>query len=188
MSVIDREGAAAAIAAFLRALGHDPDREPELAETGRRVSDAFIDELCKGEREDPATPLRANRIAASGREDLVLVKDVPIATVCPHHLMPATGFASVAFQPKASIVGIGAIGDVIEILSRRLSLQETMGEKIVLAVAEELEPVWVGCRISLAHTCLVVRDEKRRGTLVDTVALRGEVDRKLAYAVLGAVP
>ncbi len=185
---IDRDRASAAITEFLRAIGHDPDREPALKGTGRRVTDAFVDELCKGEREDAATPLRANRIDASGKEELVLVKELPVATVCPHHLMPATGFATVAFRPKANIVGIGAVGDLVEILSRRLSLQETMGEEIVRVVFETLEPVWAGCRISLTHTCMVVRDEKRRGTVIDTVALRGEVDRALAYRVLGATP
>src|SRR5438067_434086 len=103
----DRAAAARAIEAFLRAIGRDPEREPELAGTGARVADAFVDELCDGYAVDVGALLASNAVA--GRSGVVVVRDVGVSTMCPHHLLPALGTATVAFAPDAKLVGIGAL-------------------------------------------------------------------------------
>ena len=94
---MQREAAARAIEAFLRALGRDPEREPELAGTGERVARAWADELLAGYAVDADALLAENVLA--GTSELVVVRDLPVATMCPHHLLPSTGAATVAFAP-----------------------------------------------------------------------------------------
>ena len=104
---MDREAAARAIDAFLRALGRDPEREPELVGTPARVAAAYADELIAGYAVD-IDALLAQTVFA-GRSDLVIVRGVPLATTCPHHLMPAIGVATVAFAPEEHLVGVGTV-------------------------------------------------------------------------------
>lgn len=185
---VDRDAAASHIEAFLRAIGRDPDGDPELAETGRRVADAFVDELCAGYTLSPQLLLRESAI--EGTAELVIVRDVQLATTCPHHLMPAIGRATVAFAPAGRLVGIGTIVTVLEACARRLVLQETLGEDLVEVLDAELRPRWVGCRLVLSHGCMVARGERAHGALVETLALRGFAEgdvsgRLMAHQVLG---
>jgi GTP cyclohydrolase IA len=185
---VDRDAAASHIEAFLRAIGRDPDGDPELAETGRRVADAFVDELCAGYTSSPQLLLRESAI--EGNAELVIVRDVQLATTCPHHLMPAIGHATVAFAPAGRLVGIGTIVTVLEACARRLVLQEALGEDVVEVLDAELRPRWVGCRLVLTHGCMVARGERAHGALVETLALRGFAEgdvsgRLMAHQVLG---
>ncbi|MGD0678604.1 MAG: GTP cyclohydrolase I [Polyangiaceae bacterium] len=181
---MDREAAALAIDAFLRALGRDPEREPELAGTGQRVAAAYADELLCGYGVD-VDDLLAQSVFAGG-SDLVVVRDVPVATTCPHHLMPSTGVATVAFAPDEHLVGIGTVARVVDAFARRLALQETIGERVVASLQKHLSPRWVACRINLVHACMTVRGERAHGARVETLALAGgEVESALVYAALG---
>jgi GTP cyclohydrolase I len=181
---MDREAAARAIDAFLRALGRDPEREPELVGTGARVAAAYADELIAGYAVD-IDALLAQAVFA-GRSDLVIVRDVPLATTCPHHLMPAVGVATLAFAPDEHLVGVGTIARVLDAFARRLTLQEDIGERAVAAVQKHLAPLWTGCRITLTHACMTARGERTHGARVETLALAGgEVDEAVVYAALG---
>ena len=170
---IDRVAAAKAIDAFLLALGRDPAREPELAGTGARVTDAFADELCAGYAVD-TKKLLAEHIIPTKPQGLVVVRDIPIATMCPHHLLPALGTATVAFHPARKILGLGAIASLVEAHARRLTLQETIGWAVVDDLFDAIDPVSVACRIELRHGCMIVRGEKVHGASVVTLAHRGE--------------
>ena len=97
MTPPDRNAAARAIEDFLRAIGRDPARDPDLAGTGGRVADAYIDELCDGYAVDVPALLRSNVIG--GTSELVSVRDIAVTTMCPHHLLPGEGRATVAFAP-----------------------------------------------------------------------------------------
>src|SRR5262249_1958441 len=121
----DRDAAARAIDTFLRALGRDPDREPELVGTGARVAAAYADELLAGYDVD-VDGLLAQAVFA-GRSDLVVVRDIPVSTMCPHHLLPATGVATVAFAPEEHLVGVGTVTRVLDAFARRLIVQEEVG-------------------------------------------------------------
>ena len=185
---VDRDAAASHLEAFLRAIGRDPDTDPELVDTGRRVTEAFVDELCAGYMVDARLLLRENSMA--GDAELVIVRDVAVTTTCPHHLMQAQGRATVAFAPAGRLVGIGTVVSVIEAYARRLALQEALGEEIVEALDAELRPRWVGCRLILSHGCMISRGERAHGSRVETLALRGFAEgdvagRLMAHQVLG---
>jgi GTP cyclohydrolase I len=181
---MDIDAAAGAIEAFLRALGRDPEREPDLAGTGARVAEAFANDLLQGYSVDVDALLAENVIA--GGTDLVVLRDLAVTTCCPHHLMPATGLATVAFQPEDHLVGIGTVGRVVDAFARRFALQEQIGERVVSALHKHLAPRWVGCRMTLSHSCMTARGERKHQAKVETVALAGtDVDEAVAYAVLG---
>jgi len=187
---MDREAAARAIDAFLRALDRDPDTEPELRGTGRRVAGAYADDLLSGYAVDVDALLTANVFpgasAGSGASGLVVVRDVPVATTCPHHLMPSTGTATVAFAPDKHLVGIGTVARVVDAFSRRLALQEHIGYAVALSLQKHVAPRWTACRIVLSHTCMTARGERSHGTRVETVARAGgDVDECVLHAALG---
>lgn len=174
--MIDRDKAAEAIEAFLQALGRSPETDPELRGTGRRVAEAFADELLRGYQVDAREGLRRNVVAAT--TGIVVVRDIAVVTMCPHHLLPAQGKATVAFAPKTQAVGLGAVAALVDDLARRLVLQETLGEEIAAALHGEIDARWVACRLVLSHGCMTARGERAHGTVVETVALRGLEDAR----------
>ncbi|MEO6417812.1 MAG: GTP cyclohydrolase I [Polyangiaceae bacterium] len=186
----DREAAARAIEAFLRAIGRDPSADAELAGTGPRVADAFIDELCDGYAVDVPALLEKNLIDAGAEvsRELVIVRDIAVSTMCPHHLLPAHGLAHVAFAPRDRMLGIGAVVSLVDAFAHRLTLQEVIGREVARALTTALQPSWAACRIVLSHACMTARGERRHGALVETFALEGSGDAGVAYAALGADP
>ena len=182
---VDLEAAAKAIEAFLRALGHAPDNDVQLAETGRLVAAAFGDDLLAGYRTSPAQVLRET-VASSGGE-LIVVRDIAVTCICPHHLLPASGVVHVAYVPTTKVVGLGALARLAQCLSRRLILQETLCEQIALALETELGASGSGCIADLAPACLTARGENQAGARVVTAATRGKLqnDAQLRSAFFG---
>jgi GTP cyclohydrolase I len=181
---MDREAAARAIEGFLKALGHDPAHQPELAGTGDRVARAWADELLAGYAVD-VDALLAQNVFAGGSE-LVVVRAIPVATVCPHHLTVATGVATVAFAPQDHLVGVGTVAALVDAFARRLATQEAVGERVAAALQKHLAPRWCACRIVLSHPCMTARGERAHGARVETLALDGgDVDLAVVYAALG---
>jgi len=181
---MDRQAAARAIDAFLRALGRDPEGDAQLNGTGERVARAWADEILDGYAVDVDGLLAENVIA--GTSELVVVRGIPVATTCPHHLMPSTGEAIVAFAPEERLIGVGAVVRLVDAFARRLALQEELGEQVVAALEKHLGPRWAACRIVLSHTCMTARGSRTHGAQVETVAVRGaEIHRPVLYAALG---
>lgn len=186
--MVDRRAAARAIADFLRAIGREP--EGDLEGTPERVADAWADDLLEGESIDPAAILREGGLPCPpGGTQIVAVHDLVVATMCPHHLLPAYGAASVAFMPEGRLVGIGTLSHVLDVLARRLTLQETIGTRFVDLLTQELGARGAFCRLRLTHTCLVARGERKTGSVVETLALGGSfaeptADRDVALAML----
>ena len=181
---MDRDAAASAIDAFLRALGRDPEREPELVGTGARVAAAYADELIAGYGVGVDALLAQN--VFGGTSELVIVRDIPVTTTCPHHLMPAIGVATVAFAPDEHLVGVGTIARVVDAFARRFALQEEIGERAVSALQKHLAPRWAACRLTLSHACMTARGERSHGARVETLALAGgDIDDATVYAALG---
>jgi GTP cyclohydrolase I len=188
--MVDREAAARAIEDFLRALGHE--LEGDLKGTGERVADAWADDLLEGEAIDAAAVLREGSIPIdAGDGGLVVVRDLAVTTMCPHHLLPAHGTALVAYVPGDRVAGIGTVAHVVDALSRRLTLQERIGADVVALLTRELGARGALCRLALTHSCLVARGERKTGAVVETLAVAGTFaapssDRDLAFAALGA--
>lgn len=188
--MIDRRAAARAIEDFLRALGHEP--EGELAGTGERVADAWADDLLEGEAIDAAALLREGALDLDAEgSGLVLVRDLAVTTMCPHHLLPAHGTATVAYLPGARVAGIGTIARVVDVLARRLTLQERISDEVVALLVHELGARGALCRLALTHSCLIARGERKTGSVVETLAVAGTFaaaspDRDLAFLALAS--
>jgi len=187
---MDRIAAARAIDAFLVALGRDPTTEPELAGTGKRVADAYADELCSGYAVDIDVLLRGNLISSTSEGVVVELRDVALTTTCPHHLMAGVGKATLGFAPKGHVLGVGSMARLLDAFARRLTLQEAIGDGVVAAIERNVHPRWVACRIEMSHACMTARGERAHGARLVTFAMRGEdeVARKEAISFVQRGP
>lgn len=180
---MDQSRAAAAIEEFLRALGHDPQDDPELAATGHRVAEAFGDELLAGYAMDPAEILQ-DTCASDGRGGLVVLRDIATTAICPHHLLPATGVVHVAYRPKAKLIGLGALDRLVQCYARRLTLQEDLTQHIADALVEHLGAAAAGCVANLHQSCVSARGPKQSHARTLTMATAGDDDPDLRLALL----
>jgi GTP cyclohydrolase IA len=187
---VDRDAAREAIVQFLRALGRDPEHECELRETGIRVADAWADELIDGYDVDvPALLASQGASTTEGADALVAVHGIAVSTMCPHHLLPARGKASVVYLPGERLTGLGTLARLVNAFAHRLALQETTTSAIASALVEHLGARGAACRIAMAHTCLSSRGERQDAAMVDTMAFAGTFaadgrDRDLALTAL----
>jgi GTP cyclohydrolase I len=182
---VDRRAAEHAIEAFLRAIGRDPALEPELRGTAARVTAAYLDELCDGYGRDPSALVKSGLV--EGTTSLVVLRNVAVTTMCPHHLLPASGLGTVAFAPGAKLVGLGVMAELLDVLAHRLILQEEIGERVAATLQSELHARWVACRLVLSHACVTARGERKHGATVETLAFAGDPSSHAeALAVLGA--
>lgn len=154
---------------FLKALGIDPDAPdaPDLARTPRRFAEAYA-ELLAPEPFDFTT--FAN---SEGYDELVLVRDIPVHSVCEHHLLPFTGVAHVAYLPGARVVGLSKIPRMVEHYAHRPQTQERLTVQIAEALSARLQPRGLGVVIQATHTCMTLRGARATGSATTTSALRG---------------
>lgn len=164
------DAAARAMRDFVAALGV-PAGDPELQGTPERVAHAFIDELLDGYSVDPAA-LLADALASESR-GLVAVRGVAFASVCPHHLLPSVGRASVAYLPGGRLVGLGVIARLVDAYAHRLVLQETLGQQIADALETHLGARAAGVTLDATHTCLAARGERQPDARVVTHSFAG---------------
>ena len=155
---------------LLSALGEDPDREG-LKRTPARVKESFAF-LTEGYRQDPRK-LIENSVFSDRHEEMVLVKDIPIYSLCEHHLLPFFGKAHVGYIPNERIVGISKIARMVDLFARRLQVQERMTNQIADTLMEFLKPKGVGVVVEAEHLCMQMRGVQKRGTSVITSAMLG---------------
>ena len=170
---VDLKAAERAIEAFLRALGHPPESDPELANTGRLVATAFHEELLAGYRTSPAQIL-ADTLPTTDAE-LVVVRNIDVTCMCPHHLLPATGVVHVGYVPGGKLAGLGALARLARCYAQRLILQETLCERVAHALVEDLDAAASGCIADLAPACLTCRGERPAGARAVTLATAGRM-------------
>ena len=171
MSAIDKLAAGKHLEAFLRAVGAPLDADPELRGTGARVADAWVDELLSGYAADPASILADGTDSSS--TGLVLLADIPATTMCPHHLLPASGRVHVGYWPGPRVVGFGALARLVECYTRRLALQEDIARTIADALVEHLGAEAAGVVVDLVPSCLTARGERPHGAHAITTAFTG---------------
>jgi GTP cyclohydrolase IA len=181
----DLAAAASAIEAFLLALGHPTDSDPELAQTGRAVAQAYAEELLSGYAMDPAVIL-AERLPSEGSE-LVVVANLDVTSMCPHHLLPAYGKLSLGYAPNGHIVGLGALANIADCFSRRLILQETMCQAIVDALLKHLGASAAFCMARMTQGCMRARGGRRHDANVVTLASAGPRTAAYQPAFLAAI-
>lgn len=166
---VDQQRIRRAVREILLAIGEDPDREG-LRETPERVARMYA-EVFNGLTEDPAVHLR--KTFTQKHDEMVLVKDIPFASFCEHHLLPFIGLVHVAYLPDGRIVGLSKLARVVESISRRPQVQERMTEEIADLVMKHLQPRGVGVIVEADHTCMSIRGVRKPGTRTITSSMRG---------------
>ncbi|MDX6290497.1 MAG: cyclohydrolase [Blastocatellia bacterium] len=167
---VDLDRLARGVRLILEGIGEDPDREG-LRETPRRVAEMYA-ELTAGMREDPSqhvVPLSGNK-----HDEMVIVKDISIASLCEHHLAPFVGKCHIAYIPKdGKILGVSKLARLSETFARRLQLQERLTSEIANTLFERLKPLGVMVVIEAEHTCMTLRGVKKPGAMTVTSAVLG---------------
>lgn len=155
---------------ILEGVGEDP-RRTGLQATPKRVASMFL-EILGGAHEDPAEHLHP--IQGEKHDEMVLIKNIPLYSMCEHHLLPFAGVAHVAYIPKGGrIVGLSKIARVVDILSRRLQVQERLTKAIADLIDTHLKPLGVMVVIEAEHMCMSMRGAKKPKSITVTSAVRG---------------
>jgi GTP cyclohydrolase I len=167
---MDLEKIEQAVYLILEAIGEDPQREG-LKDTPKRVARMYA-EVFTGINEDPGRHLKVQ--FSEVHEEMVIVKDIPIYSMCEHHLVPFFGKAHVAYIPrKGKITGLSKLARVVEGFARRPQLQERLTAQIADAIIDELVPLGVLVVIEAEHMCMTMRGVKKAGSQTITSAVRG---------------
>ncbi|APS00583.1 GTP cyclohydrolase I [Pajaroellobacter abortibovis] len=174
------------IQTFLKSMGHFDQNDAELEATAKRVAMTYLHDLCDGYAVEPGPMIAAQRIR--GSTEIVLLRDIYITTLCPHHLLPASGMATIVFSPNEWIVGLGAMIRTLEAFAHRLTFQEQIGEQVVEVLMAHLKPYWTACRLIMRHQCLALREATQHQTQVETLAIKGTLsaeERRAIYSLVG---
>lgn len=155
---------------LLKKIGENPEREG-LRRTPERFEEA-IQYLTKGYREDPVKILNG-AIFEEKYDEMVIVKDIDIYSMCEHHLLPFYGKCHVAYLPKGRIVGLSKIARIVEIYSRRLQVQERLTCQIADTLMEALKPQGVACVIEASHLCMMMRGVEKQNSVAITSSMLG---------------
>jgi GTP cyclohydrolase IA len=168
---MDLEKIEAGVRMILEGIGEDLAR-PGVLDTPRRVAEMYA-EVCGGMHEDPAGEIKV--IPAETHDEIVMVKDIPIASLCEHHLLPFTGVAHIAYIPKdGRIVGLSKLARIVDVYSRRPQVQERLTTQIAeLLYQGDLRPKGVMVVIEAIHLCMTMRGVKKAGATTITSAVRG---------------
>jgi GTP cyclohydrolase I len=175
---VDVERAERAVSELLADIGEDPAREG-LVRTPARVA-AMYSEIIGEAIEDPAEYLTVT--FAAEHDEMVMVREIPFASLCEHHLVPFLGRAHVAYIPSSDgrITGLSKLARVVDGYARRLQVQERMTTQIAEAIERALEPRGVLVVIEAEHLCMSMRGVRKPGTLTVTSAVRGQFRRDAA--------
>lgn len=155
---------------ILRLLGEDPDREG-LLKTPERVAKA-MSFITKGYAQDPIEILRS-AIFKEEYQQMVLVKDIELFSVCEHHMLPFIGKAHVAYIPNGYITGLSKVARVVECFARRLQVQERLTVQIRDSIQHALNPLGVAVVIEASHTCMQMRGVEKQRSVTTTSAFTG---------------
>jgi GTP cyclohydrolase I len=167
----DRAKVQDAVRMLLEAIGEDPGR-PGLAETPRRVAEMYA-ELLSGHDDDPRRHLEV--VFAADHDEMVMVRDIPFASLCEHHMLPFIGKAHVAYIPNTdgTVTGLSKLARLVDGYARRLQVQERLTTEIVDALELTLRPRGSLVVIEAEHLCMTVRGVKKPGAYTITSAVRG---------------
>jgi GTP cyclohydrolase I len=154
----------------LAIIGEDPKREG-LLRTPERVATAMT-WLTRGYKEDVRTMV-GRAIFDEPHENMVMVRDIELYSLCEHHLLPFFGRAHIAYVPAGRIVGLSKLPRIVDVYARRLQVQERLTEEIAAAIEDVLQPRGVGVVIEAAHLCMMMRGVEKQSSKTITSALRG---------------
>ncbi len=159
-----------AVRQILVAIGEDPKRR-DLQDTPKRVAQMY-EEIFSGLKKDPEKELEV--ILDQKHSEIILLKGIPLYSVCEHHLLPFIGRANVAYIPKnGRVTGLSKLARVVDILSRRPQVQERLTTQIAEIIMSKLRPLGVMVVIEAEHLCMSMRGVRKPGTTTVTSAVRG---------------
>jgi len=167
---MDKKRIEVAIKTILEAIGED-SKKKDLKETPKRVAEMY-EEIFSGVHKDPKKELEV--ILDQKHEEIILLKGIPLYSVCEHHLLPFIGRAHVAYIPKGGrVTGLSKIARVVDILAKRPQVQERLTTQIAEIIMSKLKPLGVMVVLEAEHLCMSMRGVKKPGTLTVTSAVRG---------------
>ncbi|MEA2434327.1 MAG: cyclohydrolase [Actinomycetota bacterium] len=167
----DRELIVDAVRQILKGIGEDPDRDG-LLRTPERVADMYA-EIFAGIGAEPSDLLEVR--FDEGHDEMIMVRDIPLFSICEHHLVPFMGKAHVAYIPNESgqITGISKLARVVDLVARRPQVQERLTTQVADAIEKALEPRGVLVVVEAEHLCMTMRGVRKPGSQTVTSAVRG---------------
>lgn len=167
---MDKKKIEKAVRDILDAIGDDPKRK-DLLDTPRRVAEMY-EEIFWGINQDPKKELEV--ILDQKHHEIILLKDVPLYSICEHHLLPFAGKAHIAYIPdEGRVTGLSKLARVVDILSKRPQVQERLTTQIAEIIMSKLKPKGCMVVIEAEHMCMSMRGVKKPGTTTVTSAVRG---------------
>jgi GTP cyclohydrolase I len=180
---MDKEKIERAVRDILEAIGEDPDREG-LKETPKRVANMY-EEILGGINQSPEEHLKI--FNEPGNDEMVIVRDIPLYSVCEHHMLPFVGKAHIAYIPnEGKIIGLSKLARIVSVYAKRLQVQERLTAEVADFLYIKLGAKSVAVIIEAEHLCMTMRGARAAGAKTETSALRGYVrnDAKLRAEVM----
>lgn len=171
---LDKEKIERAVRDILEAIGEDPNREG-LIETPKRVA-AMYEEIFSGIADDPKRHIKV--FSEQDNDEIVVVRDIPLYSMCEHHLLPFIGKAHIAYIPSdGKVIGLSKLARIVDLFAKRPQLQERLTSQIADFLDEELNPLGIAVVVEAQHLCMTMRGAKAAGSMTQTSALRGVVKK-----------
>ncbi|KAG5644563.1 hypothetical protein DXG03_008137 [Asterophora parasitica] len=164
------ERMAAAVRILLEGIGEDPDREG-LLKTPERYAQALM-WMTRGYEEKLADVIN-DAVFAEDHDEMVLVRDINISSLCEHHLVPFTGKITIAYIPNQLVLGLSKLARIAETFSRRLQVQERLTKQVAIAVQEAIKPRGVAVVMEATHMCMTMRGVQKPGSMTVTSCMLG---------------
>ncbi len=167
---MDKARIESAVRELLIAIGEDPDREG-LVETPNRVARMY-EEIYAGLEEDPKKHLKI--FNEDNNDEMVIVRDIPLYSICEHHLIPFIGKAHIAYIPgNGKVIGLSKLARIVNCFAKRPQLQERLTSQVADFLYENLEPQGVAVVVEAEHLCMTMRGARASGSQTRTSAMRG---------------
>ncbi len=169
---MDKERIEHAVREILEAIGENPDREG-LVETPKRVANMYA-EIFSGLEDDPKRHLKI--FNEENNDEMVVVRDIPMYSMCEHHLLPFIGKAHIAYIPEnGKVIGLSKLARIVDSFSKKPQLQERLTSQIADFLEENLSPKGIAVVIEAEHLCMTMRGARAAGAKTQTSALRGSM-------------
>lgn len=169
---MDKQRIENAVREILWAIGENPDREG-LVETPKRVANMYA-EIFAGLEDNPARHLKV--FNESDNDEMVVVRDIPMYSMCEHHLLPFVGKAHIAYIPSnGKVIGLSKLARIVDSFSKKPQLQERLTSQIADFLEENLSPKGIAVVVEAEHLCMTMRGARAAGAKTQTSALRGSM-------------